>query len=376
MSSYCPPGALSGIVQLAGQLTQLQIQNIQLNASPPIQFNIAPRSTAAVFISDTSRNIDDTANNFIFFKNKKYSIIDVQVCKIQHTGYKLPDMVVSDSQAELIITCYNDTNAPEGILLCLPIYQVSTKTYDNSAYIYSALQISIPASGNKYPTLDTMFTGQPSFSYQTCFQVQLSDKSIMAHSLQMFVFPKGIQIYPQDMGILKPHLANKYNVPKDMLNNLPIVTSYSYDNNKMTVSATSPSEMYTKQLQVISNEFNNMFVFYLQDISTVTKKTSNLLYKTSQYKSTVTKKTSDPLYKTSQYKCMPFDPTKNLVETNGAIYVTPGQTNPTIADMIKEQSDDTTDTNMREDIVTYTFLGIGGIGACVCLYFAYKVATK
>jgi hypothetical protein len=358
MSSYCPPGALSGIVQLAGQLTQPQIQNIQLNASPPIQFNIAPRSTAALFKSDTSRNIDDTANNFIFFKNKKYSIIDVQVCKIQHTGYKLPDMVVSDSQAELIITCYNDINTPEGILLCLPIHQVANESVNNATYIKAALKISIPDSGNKYPTLDTMFTGQPSFSYQTCFQVQLSDKSIMAHSLQIFVFPKGIQINAQDMGTLKPHLANKYNVPKGMLNNLPIVTSSTYDNNKMTVSATSPSEMYTMQLQVISNEFNNMFVFYLQDISSVTKKKS------------------DPLYKTSQYKCMPFDPTKNLVENNGAIYVTPGQTNPTIADMVKEQAGGTTDTNMREDIITYTILGIGGIGTCVCLYFAYKVATK
>ena len=359
MSSYCPPDALSGIVQLAGQLTQLQIQNIQLNASPPIQFNIAPRSTAALFKSDTSPNIEDTANNFIFFKNKKYSIIDVQVCKIQHTGYKLPDMVVSDSQAELIITCYSETNVSQGILLCLPIHQVSTKTYDNSAYIYSALKISIPDSGNKYPTLDTMFIGQPSFYYQTCFQVQQPNNSIISPcSLQIFVFPRGIQIYPQDMGTLTPHLANKYKVPTNILNNNLIVTSYTYANNKMIVNTTSPNEKYTMQLQVISNEFNKMFVFYRQDIYTVTKKTS------------------DPLYKTSQYKCMPFDPTKNLVETNGAIYVTPGQTNPTIADMVKEQADDTTDTNMREDIVTYTILGIGGIGVCVCLYFGYKVLTK
>jgi len=360
MPSYCPPGALSGIVQLVGALTQPQLQQIQLNTAPPIQFNIAPRTTAAVFTTPTSPNIEDTTNNFIYYKNNKYSIINVQVCNIQHTGYIVPGMGISTnqtSQAELIITCYNNTNSPEGVLLCLPIYQVSNDSVANNAYITSALQVGTPEN-NKYPTLDTLFIGQPSFSYQSCFQVNQSDNSIMAYTLQLYVFPKGIKISANDMNTLQPHLANKYIVPGSLRNNNPIITSSDYINNQIVIKNTSPNQMYTAPLQTITNEFINMFEYYLQDIPTTTSART------------------DTLYTTTQYKCMPFDPTKNLVETNGAVYVTPGKTNPTIATMIQQQQTDTTDTNMREDIVTYTFLGIGGIGACICLYFAYKVGTQ
>jgi hypothetical protein len=261
------------------------------------------------------------------------------------------------SQAELIITCYNDTNAPEGILLCLPIYQVANESVTNNAYITSALQVSTPEH-NTYPTLDTLFIGQPSFSYQSCFQTKQSDGSVMSHSLQLFVFPKGINISANDMNTLQPHLANKYIVPGSLRNNNPIITSYDYANNQMVIKDTSPNQMYTMQLQTITNEFNNMFVYYLQDIPTTTSARS------------------EPLYKTTQYKCMPFDPTKNLVETNGAVYVTPGKTNPTIASMVKQQQTDTTDTNMIEDIVTYVGLGLGSITAFAIIYFAYKVGTQ
>lgn len=318
--SYCPPGALSGLVQLTGPISQQILNKISTNDAPPLQLSIAPRSTPPSHISG---NIDDTTNNLCIYKNKKYNITSIQLCTIQHTGYQIPSMSNNPS-AEMIITCFNSSAEPEGILLCMPIY--NTGSSSNDAYMKAVLHPNTTSLTTT--TLNSMFTDkQPSFGYQTCFQTKLDNQTTASHSMYVLVFPNGIHLSNSDYSVIASSLLSSYIVPAAITNNHPIISSFTFNTSRIQVTGTSEQKLYTAQISTSSDDFQHKFEYFIYDIKMVGTK--------RQAKH----------YTTSQYKCVPFNREENLQFRKGQIYVTPGETNESLQTILDKNDIEKT----RED---------------------------
>lgn len=321
--SYCPPGALLGLVQLTGPISQQILFKITTNDAPPLQLSIGPRSTPPSLLSG---NINDTTNNSCIYKNKKYDIINIQLCSPQHTGYKLPS--ISDNpSAEMIITCYNPSAMPEIILLCIPLY--NTRTASNDEYIRAVLHHDSTQLATT--TLESIFkTEQPSFGYSTCFQTQQDTTIIESHNLYVLIFPKGIYLSSKDYAVISSSVSSStsYTVPSNITTR-PIISSYTFRDGKINPTGTTDNrKMYTTQILTSSDDFQHKFEYFLYEIKSVNSGTESKKY-----------------YKTSQYKCVPFNREENLQFRKGQIYVTPGETNESLETVLKKNNIEKT----RED---------------------------
>jgi hypothetical protein len=373
--SYCPPGSLSGIVQLTGPISQPILSKIAINDAPPLQLSIGPRGAPPSLVSN---NIDDIINNSCIYKNKKYDIIDIQICLPQHTGYKLPS--ISDSpSAEMIITCHNPSANPEIILLCVPIY--NTRTASNDTYIRAVLhhdstQLATTTLENvlRYENYSdnndrVIANTQPSFGYRTCFQTKVDTQTTKPYSMYVLVLPNGIHLLDSDYTRISSSLT-KYKVPSTITNNRPIILSYTFnEGNLTTITADSntsrQSMMYTTQIPTISDDFQNKFEYFIQNITSVQSKKQTRRFTTSQY------------------KCIPFNREENLVLENGNIYVTPGEKNTPLQTMLdenkkKQDEEDSTmaQANKTGDRIAFTVVGIVGCVLVTAIAYASHVATK
>lgn len=373
--SYCPPGSLSGIVQLTGPISQPILSKIAINDAPPLQLSIGPRGAPPSLVSN---NIDDIINNSCIYKNKKYDIIDIQICLPQHTGYKLPS-ISNDSRAEMIITCHNPSANPEIILLCIPIY--NTRTASNDKYIRAVLHHdstqlatttleSVLRYENYSDKNDKVIANtQPSFGYRTCFQTKVDTQTTKPYSMYVLVLPNGIHLLDSDYTRISSSLT-KYKVPPTITNNRPIILSYTFnEGNLTTITADSntsrQSMMYTTQIPTISDDFQNKFEYFIQNITSVQSKKQTRRFTTSQY------------------KCIPFNREENLVLENGNIYVTPGEKNTPLQTMLdenkkKQDEEDSTmaQANKTGDRIAFTVVGIVGGVLVTAIAYALHVATK
>lgn len=373
--SYCPPGSLSGIVQLTGPISQPILSKIAINDAPPLQLSIGPRGAPPSLVSN---NIDDIINNSCIYKNKKYDIIDIQICLPQHTGYKLPS--ISDSpSAEMIITCHNPSANPEIILLCIPIY--NTRTASNDKYIRAVLHHdstqlatttleSVLRYENYSDKNDKVIANtQPSFGYRTCFQTKVDTQTTKPYSMYVLVLPNGIHLLGSDYTRISSSLT-KYKVPPTITNNRPIILSYKFNEGNLTTITTDSdtlrqSMMYTTQIPTISDDFQNKFEYFIQNITSVQSKKQTRRFTTSQY------------------KCIPFNREENLVLENGNIYVTPGEKNTPLQTMLdenkkKQDEEDSTmaQANKTGDRIAFTVVGIVGGVLVTAIAYALHVATK
>ena len=123
--------------------------------------------------------------------------------------------------------------------------------------------------------------------------------------------------------------------------------------------------MYTTQIPTISDDFQNKFEYFIQNITSVQSKKQTRRFTTSQY------------------KCIPFNREENLVLENGNIYVTPGEKNTPLQTMLdenkkKQDEEDSTmaQANKTGDRIAFTVVGIVGGVLVTAIAYALHVATK
>ena len=377
--SYCPPGTLSGIVQLTGPISQPILSKIAINDAPPLQLSIGPRGAPPSLVSN---NIDDTINNSCIYKNKKYDIINIQLCLPQHTGYKLPS-ITNEPSAEMIITCHNPSANPEIILLCVPIYNTGTASNDkymrtvlhhNNTEIATTTLESVLRYENYSDKNDRVIANtQPSFGYRTCFQTQVDTRTTKPYSTYVLVLPNGIYLLNSDYTRISSSLI-KYKVPSTITNNRPIILSYTFNEGRLNTITTSPeisqqSMMYTTQISTSSDDFQNKFEYFMKNITSVQSKKQTRRFTTSQY------------------KCIPFNREENLILENGNIYVTPGEKNTplqTILDENKKKQDeeDAKNNNVMTQVdklgtnIAVGIVSAGGILCIIGIAYAMNAVTK
>lgn len=356
--SYCPLGALSGLVKLTGPITQQILFNISTNDSPPLQLSIGARSTPPSLLSG---NINDTTNNSCIYKNKKYDIINIQLCLPQHTGYKLPSRSDSPS-AEMIITCHNPSANPEIILLCVLIYNTGTASND----IYMRTVLHHNNTEITTTTLESIFTEeQPSFGYSTCFQTQQNTEIIKSYNLYVLVFPKGIYLNNQDYATISSSISSltSYTVPSNITTR-PIISSYTLNNSG--IQPTDNQKMYTTTILTSSNDFQYKYEYFMKEIIPLTSGTERKKY-----------------YKTSQYKCVPFNREENLQFRTGQIYVTPGETNDSLQTVLDrnnivktKENYNVAQANIVGDNISKVIGGIIIVLAACGIFYTYKALPK
>jgi hypothetical protein len=357
--SSCPPGALTGFVQLTGPISQPILSTISVNDSPPLQFNFGPRNVPHTMYNTSY--IATTENDECIYKNKVYKNVAIQLCKPQHTGYRLPDMTNDNPVAEMIITYYRNSGDPEGIIVCVPIY--TKYTASNNEYLYNVLDNSQEL--RNIPTLKSVFSSakmidKPSVGYHSCFQTT-DNKS---NSLYVLVFPHGIAIDSTYTNKLTPHLSEKYIIPF-ISAGTQVISTYTITNGSINATSTTSNTMFTKDISTSSSDFTTKIQYYMYNISFVASREPK------------------KRYTTSQYKCMPFNREENLIMDNGAIYVTPGETNASLQSILdenkkKREEEDSTmaQSNKIGNTIAMTAVGVGGVALIIGIVIAMNTATK
>jgi hypothetical protein len=361
--SSCPLGALSGFVQLTGPITQPILSSISVNDSPPLQFNFGPRNVPHTMYNTSYIGL--TATDECIYKNKVYKNIAIQLCKPQHTGYLLPNMPTATLIAEMIVTYYRQSGDPEGIILCVPIY--TKYTASNHNFLYNILDNSQELSN--IPTLKSVFSStdkidKPSFGYHSCFYTT----DYLSHNVYVLVFPHGIAIDSTYTNKLTPRLSDKYVIPF-LIAGKQVVSTYTPTmrgiTTSITINATSSNTMFTNDMSTSSSDFTTKIQYYKYNISLVTSREPK------------------NRYTTSQYKCMPFNREENLIMDNGAIYVTPGETNASLQSILdenkkKREEEDSTmaQSNKIGQTIAFTAVGVVGFAFLTAIGYAAHIATK
>jgi hypothetical protein len=337
MSRYCLAGVKSGLVKLQGPISQQIINEISVNASP-CTISFAPRTVAPTLVGSL---IDELTDNTCTYKGVRYTLIQVQICQVMHSGYSLPNMTNTPS-AELFITYGNQNspiNYPKGIVFSFPIFQTTAQP-KHGGYLAQLVDSNAPVAN-----LQTLFyddekdTSQSSISYITCYEYMSGDVSDIG-SLAVFVFPHGTEILSQNYQSLIQLLPNKtllaYQLPPALREGNPTVLSYTFDedgNKKSTLNSDS-GVLYTTQILTSSSDFIHNFEYFTRPPRLPGKFTE-----------------SCPYYKKQQYKCIPFDKLKNL---QGDYVVMNGVS----LDKVLEQQDNNIQSAKKPDIDINTSVDI------------------
>ena len=126
---FCSASANNGFVHLAGPLQSSEVTSITAKDHFPLSFAFAQRTTIPTLFN--SKYIEDYGNSCTY-RGNKYNLDNIQICSVLHKGYKLPGET-NEPVAECILSYRNtnlDSNSPLGIVVCLPIYDTGTPTYD------------------------------------------------------------------------------------------------------------------------------------------------------------------------------------------------------------------------------------------------------
>lgn len=127
---FCSAAGHTGIVHFAGPIQPSELNDIHDNSYFPLSFEFATRTTPPTLLS--RNHIGETIGNSCFLSSKRYNLIDIQICAPLHKGYKLPGETQTPV-AECVLSYVPnvpDSQTRSGILLCFPIYESNTPSYD------------------------------------------------------------------------------------------------------------------------------------------------------------------------------------------------------------------------------------------------------
>jgi len=183
---FCPLDVTTGLVQLVGPISTMDLKNITVNTYP-LTISFAPRTTIPTLIGN---RMDESTENTCTYKGKRYNLVDVQICSVAHKGFLLP----GDSKppvAELIMTFVpnsqpDDLQSLSGILLCVPIYDSGTP--DHAEYLTQLIEQTIPSCkytnivGSEYVGAD--YQQIPNSNLSSCVKACCGDTNCLAYSFQ------------------------------------------------------------------------------------------------------------------------------------------------------------------------------------------------
>jgi len=207
-----------------------------------------------------------------------------QICKPNNTassysiyGTKPLPAINTANIATLIFTftiSNPDASHPNQLLLIVPIY-IGGET-NTSGYLTQILNST--AGNNTYPSLQTLFTNQPSFAYMACI-----NNGRTAHNIMMYTFVNGITLTQENWNNLQGKLPNSICPPYTPSLGLTIPF----------LPAKPPADETTI----------HQVTYYRLDIQPAAK----INYNTNQN------------LRTNQYQCQPFDQLKNLQTEPGGV---------------------------------------------------------
>jgi hypothetical protein len=298
---FCPSDVSTGLVQIMGPIQQTDLNSIT-TAKAPISISFG--SSIPSIVDGNNIRVDSSATQTTCnHAGKRLTLIDIQICPVVHTGYRLPGMT-DEPIAEMILSFdYHGTplNCREmsGILMCFPIYASGPNHHDE--YLVYALS---PQPTSPPPSIKTLFykdnsdSSQASLAYTTCFETINSNGVPDSKGLYVIVFPRGI--CNTSFTSLSSSIK-KYKIPIPIKGTDPTVIRYRFDDdgNKKSTATSTDGFLYTTQISSCSDEFKN----YIQHFTIPPGLPSS---------STAAGNRPNNLYRPAQYKCVPFDQLRDM----------------------------------------------------------------
>jgi hypothetical protein len=295
---FCPTDASSGFTTLTGSISESILTQISAKKNP-IYVAFAPRTTPS---SISGNRIVESGENTCLYRNKLYTLIDIQVCEPLHTGYQVPGMA-DIPVAEMILTFSGSEIS--GILLCVPIY--NTGATDSDQYLNQIIeQITDP---KRIVTLGNIFINntKKSFGYRTCFEIKETN-NVYHRQLYVLFFPSGIHMSSANFTKLKLSVGNSfigYQVPPVIRSgNITLKTiDYSKTPHTFTINDSEHAgRIYVKSISIASEQFAKQFEYFTMPPATVQNKDSKI--------------SNTIHYATSQYKCVPLNKDTDITSNN------------------------------------------------------------
>ena len=131
---------LTGFIDVTGLTTT----NLEEQTYHDLSVSFAPKTTPSTL--GYNKIIEPTGqSNTCVYKDREYTLSDLQICSSIHKGFTLPGSANSVPKAELIITfkssTLSDKTKVRNILLCLPIY-IGIK---NNPYLHQLIEKPFPS---------------------------------------------------------------------------------------------------------------------------------------------------------------------------------------------------------------------------------------
>lgn len=337
--SRCDITRPTGFITIQGPITTTHITQPRRNGimATTFPFSIAFASNSATSFNNNKIHYDNL--NTFKYRSTTYTLIDMQICASLHTGYALPQRQNKVPSAELILT-FSGSDVYDAILMCVPIFDGGNS--DNNKYLQ---QIINQSPDSQKASLDSVFLGQPSFAYSTCFETVNAQNVISSHNLYAIIFPNGIELSQQDFTKMKTSVKDatsgnfiNYTIPATIRNwESTIVNSQKYANGYL------PST----PIETCNPDFINKFEYF-----------KNGPVKLS---STAGSTSSSKTMNLDKYKCMPFNAA--TMSTDGTLTVIQNDGNPTLKKIVDDQTNkNNSPAKSKTEILE---IAIGSIGALV-----------
>ena len=340
---FCPANANTGLVQLVGPIAASDLKGMTNNQAP-LSIKFEPRSTPP---SLSGNRIIESSANTCTYNAQKFSLESVQIVSSVHTGYNLPGN--TDTPVAELILSFVAKSPPSsslqlaGLLMCLPIYDSSSTSYD--AYLKQIFE-NDPTKPNN-ASLESLFhssgteTIQTSLGYRTCFETSDNQGHIESRSIYVLVFPHGIRLASASYRMPRNALPT-YQLPSGLRGNNATVSSYTIDDNghKEVKQIDDSGVMYTMPISSCSDEFKNgRFEYFTLPPKIASSNTGSSNTKSSN---TVPAGTCPTV---KQYTCRPFDQLRDV--NDGYVKMSDGTC---LDDIIKH--DQTPPSNTKESSST------------------------
>lgn len=273
-----------GIINLNGTISQIKLNEISVNGYHAINTAFGELKTVPTIVGN---KINDPSSNSCTYNGNTYTLVEIQICKPLHDGYKLPNMNDTPS-AEMVLTFSGKSNFA-GILLCFPIY--NTGVSDHDAYLN---QIINHSESTKLATLASVLEKQSSLGYSTHFETVESNKTNL-NNLYIFVFPNGIHLSDVNYQKLISQIGTlqQFTLHPAIRNGLPSVSkSKIVDEVRKPIKKSIDGNIELKNMETCNKEFIDKFEYYQKPPAAVSR--------------TVTQQHQQD-YTSSQYKCVPFN---------------------------------------------------------------------
>jgi hypothetical protein len=365
---FCPSNVSTGLVQILGPISQTDLSP-KKTAKEPIYMLFG---SSVPSIEDGNHiHVDSSATQTSCrHSGKTFTLMDIQLCRSVHTGYRLPGMT-DEPIAEMILSFKTNTpplNCREmsAVLMCFPIYASGPNHHDEYLmYARSPQPTSAP------PSIQTLFyknkddSSQDSLVYTTCFETINSNGFADSKGLYVIVFPHGIcnTSFTTLSSIIKPYM-----VPIPIKGTDPTVIRYRFDDNGNKESTATSTEgfLYTTQITSCSDEFINLIQYFTipPGLPSSSSGAGNA---------------PNNLYRPAQYKCVPFDQLRDMsgkyvkLGSKSMEQITMEQQKATLAAQNASASSDAPiDSESTELILEIVGTGVGVILVAFVVYSVWQ----